>query len=248
MRKTTSAEPRRLSPLTKTRLHQEIVEQMKDRIIRGDLPAGSRLAPERELAGQLGVNRTTVREALHKLESMGLIEIKHGSGIFVKDFLESGSLELARHMLFLDRKVNVRILGNLQELRRLLLPEISARAALNRSEKDLQELEAMALGTSGDVSLEERDWRVHNILARASGNLLVVILLNAFTGLTRDAVRLYFEVEANRRRSRKFHHDIYVAIRKRDAAKAKKIMSDVMRFAEAQTLKAFGAGSGGKGK
>jgi len=245
MAKTTTAEQRPLSPLTKTRLHQEIVEQMKDRIIRGDLPAGSRLPPERELAEQLGVNRTTVREALHKLESMGLLEIKHGSGIFVRDFLESGSLELARHMLFLDGKVNVGVLANLQELRRILLPEISACAASNRSEKDLHELEAVVLGAD-DVPLEEKDWRVHNIIARASGNLLFVILLNSFTGLTRDAARLYFEVEANRQRSRKFHRDIYAAIKGRDAARAKKVMSDVMKFAEVQTLKAFGAGTGGK--
>lgn len=232
-----------LSPLTRTRLHQEIVEQMKDRIIRGDLPPGTRLPPERELAQQLGVNRTTVREALHKLESMGLVEIKHGSGIFVKDFLESGSLELARHMLFLEGKVNVKALRNLQELRRIMVPEISACAAANRSEKDLNELEAVVFA-SDDASLEERDWRVHNIIARASGNLLFVILLNAFTDLTREAVRRYFAVETNRKRSRKFHRDIYAAIEGGDAAKARKIMAEVMRFAEVQTLKALDSNAG----
>jgi len=247
MATTKSADRRLLSPLTKTRLHQEIVEQMKDRIIRGDLRPGTRLPPERELAEQLGVNRTTVREALHKLESMGLLQIKHGSGIFVKDFLESGSLELARHLLFLDGKVNVQALGNLQQLRRILVPEMSACAASNRSEKDLHELEGVVFA-SDDASLEERDWRVHNIIARASGNLLFVILLNAFTVLAHESARLYFGVEANRQRSRKFHRDIYTAIKGRDAAKAKRIMAEVMKFAEVQTLKALDAGPEEKGK
>jgi len=236
------ADQRMLSPLTKTRLHEEIMEQLKDRIVRGGLPPGSRLQPERELADQLKVNRTTVREALHKLESMGLIEIKHGNGIFVKDFLESGSLELARHMFFLGGRVNVRVFGNLLDLRRLLLPEISYCAALNRSEKDLHELRGIIF-QSDDMPLQERDWRVHNIIARASGNFLFVILLNSFTGLTRDSSKLYFAVAANRQRSMKFHREIYAAIEKGDAPRAKRIMADVLQFAEVQTLKALGIDS-----
>jgi GntR family transcriptional repressor for pyruvate dehydrogenase complex len=233
---------RRLSPLTKTRLHEEIVEQLKDRIVRGDLPPGSRLQPERELADQLQVNRTTVREALHKLESMGLVEIKHGNGIFVRNFLESGSLELARHLLFLDGRLNPRVLKNLHELRRLLLPEVSYCAASNRSQNDLNELGGVVF-RSNDMPLEEKDWRVHNIIARASGNLLFVILLNSFTQLTRDSSKLYFEVEANRHRSMKFHRDIYAAIEKGDASKAKRIMADVLQFAEIETLKGLGIDS-----
>jgi GntR family transcriptional regulator, transcriptional repressor for pyruvate dehydrogenase complex len=233
------ADRHRLSPLTKIRLHEEIVEQLKDRIVRGDLLPGSKLQPERELAEQLNVNRTTVREALHKLESMGLVEIKHGSGVFVKDFLESGSLELARHLLFLDGRVNPRVLMNLHELRRLLLPEISYCAAAHRSEKDLRELRQVVF-ESDDMPLEDKDWRVHNIIARASGNFLFVVLLNSFTEMTRDSSQRYFEVEANRRRSMKFHRAIYAAIERGDAPKAKKIMADVTGFAEVQTLTALG--------
>ena len=95
-----------------------------------------------------------------------------------------------------------------------------------------------------DMPLAERDWRVHNIIARASGNFLFVILLNYFTRMTRDSSRRYFEVEANRRRSKKFHRDIYAAIEKGDASKARCIMANVMQFAEIQTLKVLGIDSG----
>lgn len=233
----------RLSPVTKIRLHEEIVERLKDGIVRGELPPGSRLPPERELADQLSVNRTTVREALHKLESMGLVEIKHGSGIFVRDFLDSGSLELARHLLFLDGQVNPRGLMNLHELRRILLPEISGCAAARRTNNDLHELKRVVF-ESPDMPLEEKDWRVHNLIARASGNFLFVVLLNAFTQMTRASSRRYFEVEANRRRSMTFHRHIYAAIERGDAPKARKIMGAVMRFAEIQTLQAAGIGPG----
>lgn len=242
-----SADRRRLNPLTKIRLHEEIVEQLKDRIVQGELPPGAKLQPERELAEQLTVNRTTVREALHKLESMGLVEIKHGSGIFVKDFLESGSLELVRHLLFLGGRPNPRVLRNLHELRRLLLPEVSYCAASNRTQNDLDELGGIIF-RSDDMPLVEKDWRVHNLIARASGNFLFVILLNSFTQLTRDSSQRYFEVEANRQRSMKFHRDIYAAIEKGDAPKARRVMADVLQFAEVQTLKALGINAGRTGK
>lgn len=226
-----------LSPLTKTRLHEDILEQLKTRIVRGDLKPGAKLPPERELAEQLQVNRTTVREALHKLESMGLVEIKHGNGIFVRDWLESGSLELARTLLFLDGNVNVDVVRNLLTLRRVLVPEISWHAAKNRSEQDLEDLRRVI----EDASLppDEKDWRVHNLIARASGNVLFVIFLNAFTSMAGDSSRLYFAVDEHRVRSAKFYADIYGAIAAKKADKARQIMSDVLEYAERRMIAAL---------
>lgn len=223
-----------LKPLTKTRLHEEIVEQAMGRIVSGDWKAGSRLPPERELAEQLGVNRTTLREALHKLESMGLVDIRHGNGVFVRDYLESGSLELARHLLVAGGPAQEGALRNLQGLRRILVPEISALAATNRSDAELQELERVVFH-SPDMPIEEQDWRVHNVLARASGNLLFVIILNAFTDVTRDASRAYFEAEEHRRRSRRFHREILAVVEQQDPARARQVMATVLAYVERQT-------------
>ncbi|MFO7559313.1 MAG: FCD domain-containing protein, partial [Desulfobacterales bacterium] len=139
-----------------------------------------------------------------------------------------------------------KILRNLLDLRRLLVPEISYCAALNRSKSDLNELERIVFQTD-EIPIEEKDWRIHNLIARASGNLLFVILLNSFTGLTRALSQLYFGIEENRIRSRKFHEEIYEAIKNKEALQAKQVMSDVLQFAEEQTLKAFGISiSGGE--
>jgi len=121
--------------------------------------------------------------------------------------------------------------------RRILLPEISGCAAACRTDSDLDELKRVVF-ESPDMPLEEKDWRVHNLIARASGNVLFVVLLNAFTQMTRASSLRYFEVEANRRRSMAFHRDIYAAIERGDASKARKVMRDVMHFAEIQTLRA----------
>jgi GntR family transcriptional repressor for pyruvate dehydrogenase complex len=183
------------------------------------------------------VNRTTVREALHKLESLGLVSIRHGQGIFVRDYRESTSLDLVKEILFLDGRLNTAVLKNLLDLRRLLVPEMSYAAALNRRRQDLRDLESAAL-LSPDLPLAERDERVHHIIARASGNLLFVILLNSFTDLAGRFTNLYFMSPENCRRSEAFHRDIFEAIRDRRAEDARQIMRDVLVYAEKRTLKA----------
>jgi len=66
-----------------TRLYRQIADQIVGLIDSGEFSAGSRLPPERELAGLLGVSRTSVREAIIALEISGYVEVRVGSGIFV---------------------------------------------------------------------------------------------------------------------------------------------------------------------
>jgi GntR family transcriptional repressor for pyruvate dehydrogenase complex len=208
-------------PPQRVRLHEGIAEQLKNKIISRQIPAGAKLPPERELADTMNVNRSTVRAALNKLESMELVEIRHGDGVYVRDYLESGSLELAKQLLIRDGTPDVGILRNLSELRRILLPEMASLAARNRSEKDLRALEKIVF-ESGEMPMAEKDWRFHNIIARAGGNAFFVILLNAFTGLLKDYAYLYFDVEKNARNTEVYHRDMCDAIKKKDSEQARK--------------------------
>ncbi len=72
------------------------------RILRGDHPPGTRLPPERQLAGELGVDRTTLRMALGQLARMNLVTARHGSGIEVNDFRERGGLDVLAALFSLD--------------------------------------------------------------------------------------------------------------------------------------------------
>jgi len=85
-----------LKPLNKTKLYEEIVEQLKSRIINRDIAPGEKLPAERALAEMLNGNRPTVRAALGKRESMDLVEIRHEEGVYVKAYLESRSLEVVK--------------------------------------------------------------------------------------------------------------------------------------------------------
>ena len=66
------------------RLYRQIAGQLRDLMVEGEFSVGSRLPAERELAQQLGVSRPSVREALIALEVEGIIEVRTGSGIYVK--------------------------------------------------------------------------------------------------------------------------------------------------------------------
>lgn len=71
------------SPVRKQRLSDELVRRMRDAIEAGQLRHGDRLPPIADMARRFAVGSTTVREALAKLEVMQVVEIRHGSGVFV---------------------------------------------------------------------------------------------------------------------------------------------------------------------
>jgi len=83
-----------LQPLSPQRLYRQIADQLRALIERGEFPPGTRLPPERDLAVQLGVSRPSVREALIALEVEGRVEVRMGSGIYVR---ESGARAAAVH-------------------------------------------------------------------------------------------------------------------------------------------------------
>lgn len=74
-----------LQAIETRRLYRQIADQLREAIERGEFPAGTRLPPERDLAAQLGVSRPSVREALIALEVEGRVEVRMGSGIYVRE-------------------------------------------------------------------------------------------------------------------------------------------------------------------
>jgi len=91
-----------LKPVKPRRISDQVFDQLKELIVRGQLKPGEQLMPERELAETLGVSRTTVRDAISKLVVMGYLEHRQGQGTFVrKPTLTNGNL-LAEAMRFED--------------------------------------------------------------------------------------------------------------------------------------------------
>ncbi|HNY65280.1 MAG TPA: GntR family transcriptional regulator [Deltaproteobacteria bacterium] len=217
-------------PIARNKLSGEIENMLLNGIIKGQLKVGEKLPTERELARELDVNRSTVREALGKLESLDLVEIRHGDGVYVKDYLKSGSLELIRSLIRLDEGQRDNVIKTLLRFRTVIAPEMASLAARNRTDEHLASLEEVI--RDDGLSVLEKDLHVHHVIALASTNILYLVLLNFFNKFTEEFAYLYFDDPVNAERSKRFHEDIFGAIRDRNDKKAKRIMEEVMKFAE----------------
>ena len=224
-------------PITRLRLHEEIVTIIQKQIMNGTILPGTKLPPEREMAETFNVNRTTLREALSKLENLELIEIRHGDGVYAKNFLESGNMDLIKAAVSIDED-NVTLFSVL-EARRFVVPGMAYLAAQRRTTADLDELEGVIFHQ--DLTMLERDIKVHQMIARSTHNMLCTIFLNFFNQLFREYGYLYFDDERNIEHTRTFHREIFDAIKNQQAEVARRIMGDVLLYAE-QAVKAYLAG------
>lgn len=215
-------------PLSRLRLHEEIVNIIKEKILNHEIAPGSKLPPEREMAETFHVNRATVREALRKLENIDLIEIKHGDGLYVKNYLESGNFDLIKAALRSESCET--ILLNILEARRYVVPQIAYMAAQRRTAQDLADLENVIFKT--DMKMLERDIRVHQLIARATQNLVCTISLNFFNQIFYEYGHLYFDDEKNVERSDIFHRKIFKAIKNQKLEEARRIMREILVYAE----------------
>ena len=128
-----------LQPPDRQRLDEQIAASIADAILDGVFPPGSTLPPERELAEQLDVNRTSLRQALARLQQMGLIEARQGSGNMVRD---PEGLTHPAVVEALVRKLGPEFLVELLEIRAALGPLIGRLAAQRSAPEDVEALRA----------------------------------------------------------------------------------------------------------
>ncbi len=214
--------------VTRSRLSEEIVDIIQRQIISGDIAPGDKLPTERELAESFKVNRTTVREALRKLEHLELIDVRHGDGLYVKNYLESSNFDLIKAASRLDEDGET--ICDILEVRRIIVPQMAYLAAQRGASADISRLEKIIADKRLDMC--EKDMKVHEAIAHASGNIVYIIMLNFFNHFNREYSYLYFDNERNLERSRKFHRDILDAIKRKKPEEARRIMTDVLEYAE----------------
>ncbi|MBL6765651.1 MAG: FadR family transcriptional regulator [Verrucomicrobiae bacterium] len=172
-----------LRPIRRSASLVEEVCARLSRLIRSDLPNGDGwLPPERALAERLGVSRPVVREATKRLESQGLVEIRHGIGIRAVDKLHkplNGSLEL----LIPDEEERLR---QLNQTRMALEPEAARMAAVLATKEQLAAIQATheELVAAPDAQTAiDADMAFHRAVAEASGNLMFRLILDSLADI-----------------------------------------------------------------
>ena len=228
------------------RIYRQIADQLADLVAAGAYPAGSCLPPERDLARQLGVSRSSVREALIALEVLGVVDVRVGAGVFVRGAAdaERGGESLMRRVarvtglgpdaeLGLDIDLHAEIPPfALLQARRLIEPETAALAARNASAPQLAAIEA---AYRQNCSAHQRgstphpgDRLFHIRIAAASGNpayetMIGLLLARRYGGMFQRLQRLYSPADMTSRSERE-HLAVLEALSRRDAAGARQAM------------------------
>jgi len=223
-----------LKPVEKQRVAEEIAEQLRSLILNGQYPPGSKLPPERELSKRLRVNRASLREALKKLEHLGLVRIRQGDGTRVQNFMETGGIELVQHLLPLGGG-KPEMIRDLLEFRRIFGREL-ARLVAARSGRDkealtrLRALADKAEHTQSAADLFDIDFQFYVALAAHSGNQVMLLLINTVRDGVRNFMPLLANLAAPQDQVRKHHRELIAAIEKGDVQNAGRIADDYLRM------------------
>jgi DNA-binding FadR family transcriptional regulator len=171
------------------RTHEQVLAQIEERILDGRLRVGDRLPSERELVEALGVSRSSVREALRVLESMGIVDAHVGAGRDSGSTVASRSTAALSNLLRLHMALSQFRLADLVEIRIQLEQSAAARAAAEATPEELEHLRslagAMARPGIDHERFHELDSEFHISIAKASHNALAAALMQAL----RDAVK-----------------------------------------------------------
>ncbi len=189
-----------LLPPDRRRLDEQIATSIAQAILDGVYPPGSTLPPERELAEQLGVNRTSLRQGLARLQHMGLLAARQGSGNVVCD---PGGLTHPTVVEALVRRLGPDFLGELLEIREELGGLVGRLAAQRCGADERAALtDALARVRSAQSSAQRQaaDLAFFAVLVRATGNRALALLYRwveqAFGGREHELTAAYDDAES----------------------------------------------------
>ncbi len=222
-----------LKPIKPKRISDQVFDQLRELIFRGKLKPGEKLMTERELAEQMEVSRTTVRDAVQRLVAMGLIVQRQGHGTFVGPYDAGNKNPIIKAIE--DQNAS---LEDLLEVRMGLECNAAALAAVRADGFDLKamnqcikemknEMEQGRLGNDADASF-------HMATAYASKNPLHILIMRNFHDYflhgIRENLRSLYEDPGNIKIILHQHREILSAITSRDAEKAYTAMQNHINF------------------
>ena len=225
-----------VAPIKSTRIYEEIVRQVKAMIAEGRLKGGDRLPPERDLAEKFVVSRTSVREALRALESLGLIEIRPGEGTFVREVSIDALVGPLALLLTSHREAIVELF----EARRLLEPALAALAAARATRDEIQEMERILEEQAKEIAAGKtglaQDAAFHTAIGAAAHNRAITRIAHAIMDLLTQSREESLNTPGRPTRSHQDHRRILTAITARDERAARQAMLDHVEAVEVLVL------------
>jgi DNA-binding FadR family transcriptional regulator len=188
----------------------------------GELAPGQRLPVEKDLSSTLGISRNSLREAIRALTVLGVLEARHGAGVYVTQLRPSDLLESFGVVAEISQGST---LVDLVRVRKILEPAAAATAAARIGEVDLARLRVLMTAMARTQTTEEfvsHDQDFHRIITEAAGNPVLTAILSSLSSRT-----LRIRIWRGRReegaiaRTLAEHEHIYRALAARDPEDAR---------------------------
>lgn len=207
-------------PVLKSNLADDLTKHLVQMIHYGAYEPGDRLPTIREMARSFGVGHPTLREALKKLEAIGVVEIKHGSGVYVRK---------GQHVLLLSNPVfngvvSKKLMLDLIEARIPIERKSAALAATSATDSHLTRMSNLLAraeeNLDNDDMLTKTNMTFHQEIAIASGNVVIAQTQEVLMNLFQHEQRLILGIYGSRSKDHHEHIGILQALRHRNASLA----------------------------
>lgn len=174
--------------LDKKKTYKQIIDQIISLIQQNEIAPGDKLPGERELALKLGTSRSSVREAFRTLEIIGILEVRHGGGTYVRDFDIVPFID-ALFPLFLSKLSNIQ---DLTDFRILIEGEAVKAAALSNEKNMIDKMRETLASMTGDDpdANEQADIQFHRAIFEATGNKTFIFTGECLAYILRASVHL----------------------------------------------------------
>jgi len=237
-----AAELSGVKPLQRAGLTDMLVARILGLVTAGNLGAGDQLPSERKLAETFNVSRPTLREAIRALGVLGVLEIRHGGGVFVSQL---GAAELLQPLTFFLTLRSAEV-EKLYEARQLIEGDIAARAARQAGEGDVAALGAL-IGeqeklTASQEAYRDIDTAFHQRLAALADNEFLARAAQSLNILGLEFRKIASETPSVIAQSIHDHRAIVAALSQHDAEAARAAMVDHMAHVLNSTRASMKAG------
>ena len=216
-----------------SQLTMQVVEHVRSLISRGEVRPGDRLPPERELARELKISRSSLRAGIGFLSAMGVLKSRHGAGTFVS----SGPPALDSSSLSVLGVLHGFLPWQMFEARIVIESNVAALAAERATDEHIAELaeEVAEVYASLDDPQEYliHDVRFHRTVARAAGNPILATLMETITANLYEDRRKTIQNAQDLKESAEMHREIYRAIRSHNPVQARLVMEKHLNMARA---------------
>lgn len=208
------------------RVYQNIIDELQQRIRQGDWLPGDRLPSISQLAKEMHVGAGSIREALRSLQSIGLIKIEHGSGVYVTG--ARPATELSSHF----ENVGDGLLLALAETRRILEPELASLAAERGTDQELNEIQELARQMEEEDKhghdFAELDVMFHRQIAHAARNPILYQTMEGVSDLFLESRKAILLDPNALLRALRYHALIAEALKLRNPPQARLLMQGHM--------------------